>query len=122
MSSTCDWVVSTLFQPVMYLARPFLSYAGLTSSPPPAPAEAFRIDAGASLEEAFEAAAAAVSASSSLPVALKLRLYALFKQTSAGDASATPPSASVLDTASQLKYARRIIGHSRIPSTMDGAE
>ena len=53
---------------------------------------------------AFQRAAAAARDASGLSVSMRLRLYGLYKQATAGDAAATAPEASVLDPTAQPKW------------------
>ena len=53
---------------------------------------------------AFQRATAAARDASGLSVSMRLRLYGLYKQATAGDAAATAPEASVLDPTAQPKW------------------
>ena len=103
-SYTCS-LVTRLLQPVLCLVRPFLSAPPPTVEPP---LRKLQLPAGAPPElcAAFDAAADTVSSglAGKMPVAVRLRLYALYKQATAGDASATPPAAGVLDATAHVKW------------------
>ena len=107
MSTTCQWVTRGLMRPILCIARPFLAAETIAAVGLQQP---LAVVAGPSTgghaddaSSAFASAASAVSACTDLPVALRLRLYALYKQATTGDAAASPQS-SVFDAASQLKW------------------
>jgi len=106
--STCQWVTRGLMRPIICMARPFLgaeTIAAVGFGELPSIGSGASTSVGGAVDPSaeFSAATAAVSACADLPVAVRLRLYALYKQSTAGDAAASPQG-SVFDAASQLKW------------------
>ncbi|KAL1502999.1 hypothetical protein AB1Y20_011069 [Prymnesium parvum] len=96
------FIAPYLAKPVNCLLRPFVGTAE------PSVRHDAEADGGAAYsaddEASFAAAAAQVAShGGQLPTAVRLRLYALYKQATVGDATAAP-SASVLDAAAQVKW------------------
>lgn len=115
MSSTCQRITRGLLHPLLCVARPFLPTSALASvlsgermlfgDDRPTATVAASTLISEEEEIAFEDTANAISASKAeLSNALKLRLYALYKQSVAGDASATPPPKAAIDPVVLFKW------------------